>query len=477
MNIGNPYRHAISEYVGDGSYAMEFTTTSPSTTVGIPIQSTDNSGKLVFDDGTADIIGNANNATHTFANAGTYIIKYYGTATSLAWGTASNAQKQFLTKILDWGITGATFASFENCSSLLSVAANLESTTTNLTNFIRGGGNPDLSLLDTSNVTNMRQALRNNSSFNTDVNGWDTSNVTDMNGMFNNTTSFNQPLDNWDVSNQGTDFSWFFGGATSFNQPIGNWNVSNANSMSYMFYGAKAFNQDIGDWDVSNVTNMDGMFYLGWALNQPIGNWDVSSVTDMNKMFYVAKVFNQDIGNWNVSSVTNMERMFAAAYDFNQDIGNWDVSNVINMSQMFYNEYGQDTNSFNQDIGNWNVSSVTNMFAMFYGATVFNQDISGWDTSSVTSMGYMFTNAITDPDMSSWDFGAVTYYEAMLQNSGISTTNYDGFLNKLNADRITYSLTGRSIGDIPSTYTTATSGAARTALLANGWTFTDNGGI
>jgi len=65
----------------------------------------------------------------------------------------------------------------------------------------------------------------------------------------------------------------------------------------------------------------------------------------------------------------------------------------------------------------------------------------------------------------------------MLNSSGISTTNYDGFLNRLNSQRITHSLVGRSIGDIPSTYTISVSGAARTALLANGWTFTDDGGI
>tara|TARA_R110002072_G_C7874452_1_gene527504 strand:+ start:142 stop:1191 length:1050 start_codon:yes stop_codon:yes gene_type:complete len=349
MNLINPYRHAASGYVGDGSYAMEFTTTSPNTTVYLPIRSSDSSGRLVFDDGTSDVIGNPDQATHTFANAGTYVIKYYGTATSLAWGSsASTANKQFLTKILDWGITGATSAKFENCRSLISVASNLESTTTNISNLIRQGGDADLSLLDTSNVTNMGQALRNNSFFNHDVNGWNTSNVTDMNGMFNNSTSFNQPLNNWDVSNHNGDFSWFFGGASSFNQ-------------------------DISGWDVSNATNMSGMFY--------------------------------------------------------------------------------DASDFNQDISSWDVSSVTNMSYLFYDATSAN------------------------PDMSLWNFSSVTNYGNFLAGAGISTTNYDGFLNKLNADRITYSLTGRAIGDIPSTYTTSVSGAARTALLANGWTFTDDGGI
>tara|TARA_R110000803_G_scaffold79691_2_gene145406 strand:+ start:1008 stop:2054 length:1047 start_codon:yes stop_codon:yes gene_type:complete len=348
MNIVNPYIFVTeAPYVGDGSFAMEFKTTSANTTVYLPIRSSDTSGKLVFDDGTSDVIGNPDQATHTFANAGTYIIKYYGTATSLAWGTATTAQKQFLTKILDWGITGATSASFRYCSSLLSVASNLESTTTSLYNcFANSTGNPDVSLLDTSNVTNMKR----------------------------------------------------------------------------MFYNATSFNQDIGGWDVSNVTNMEAMLR-------------------------------------NTS--------------FNQDISSWDVSDVINMRQMFTL-----TRSFNQDIGGWDVSNVTNMSSMFYVDSAFNQDISSWDVSNVANMSYMFYIAASaDPDMSSWNFSSVTNYAQMLNSSGITTTNYDGFLNKLNADRITYSLTGRAIGDIPSTYTTSVSGAARTALLANGWTFTDDGGV
>tara|TARA_B110000858_G_scaffold36994_1_gene41663 strand:- start:2397 stop:3296 length:900 start_codon:yes stop_codon:yes gene_type:complete len=299
MNIVNPY---ILTSPVDTSLKMEFTTTVANTTVYLPIRSSDTSGKLVFDDGTSDVIGNPDQATHTFTNAGTYVIKYYGTATSIAWGSASTAQKQFLTKILDWGITGATLARFTNCSSLISVASNLESTTTNL----------------------------------------------------------------------------------------------------YRCFGYQSGNPDVTTLDVSNVTNM-------------------------NQMFYNASDFNQDLDSWDVSGVTNMTYMFRNAYDFNGDVSSWDTSSVLYMKMMFYNA----------------------------------------------------TSA--DPDMSSWNFSSVTDYDRLFYNSGLGTTNYDGFLNRLNAQRITYSLTARNgrsgIGDVPSTYTTSVSGAARTALLANSWSFTDDGGI
>ena len=329
MNIVNPY---ILTPPVDTSLKMEFTTTVANTTVYLPIRSSDSSGRLVFDDGTSDVIGNADQATHTFASAGVYVIKYYGTATSLAWGTASTAQKQFLTKILDWGITGATSASFRYCSSLLSVAANLESTTTDLQFcFAQQNGNPDVSSLNTSNVNNMYAMFAYTASADPDVSSWDTSSVTNMIGVF---------------------------------------------------FSAASANPDVSSWDTSSVNNMGGVFQNATSANPDVSSWDTSNVTIINGIF-------------------------------------------------------RNATSANPDVRSWDTSSVTNMVSAFYIATSAN------------------------PDMSLWNFSSTTDYTDLLDGSGISTTNYDGFLNRLNSQRITYSLTGRAIGDIPSTYTTSVSGAAR----------------
>jgi len=306
---------------------MEFRTTAANTTVYLPINTSDTSGKLVFDDGTSDIIGSANYASHTFASAGDYVIKYYGTASSIKWSSTTAGSVSKLIRILDWGITGATSAKLNYCSTLLSVAGNLESTTTSLYQcFSNQTGNVDVSLLDTSNVT------------------------------------------------------------------------------------------------------------------------------DFSRMFFSAVNATPDTSGWDTSSAVYMNNMFYNATNANPDTSGWDTSNVTNMSYMFY------TNSTSR--------------------TAANPDTSGWDTSNVTNFKQMFYRAsLADPDMSSWNFSSATNYNNMLYQSGLSTANYNGFLNKLNSDRVTYSLTGRAIGDIPSTYTTATSGAARTALLANSWTFTDDGGV
>ena len=229
----------------------------------------------------------------------------------------------------------------------------------------------------------------------------DLSIVTDMSSMFRKASSFNQTIGNWDVSNV-TNMAGMFREATAFNKPLGSWDVSNVTTMQVMFDKAKIFNQPISNWDVSNVTIMRRMFNEASSFNQPIGSWDVSNVTDLQGMFDEASTFNQPIGNWDVSSVTDMRFMFSQAISFDQAIGSWDVSNVTELGFMF-----SGATSFNQLVGNWDVSNVTDMGGMFMGAISFNQSLGNWDVSNV-------------------QFGLAL--DNLLDNSGLSITNYDNTL-------------------------------------------------
>ncbi len=207
--------------------------------------------------------------------------------------------------------------------------------------------NEDVTDVDTSGITSMKELFRDNDTFNQDISGWDVSNVTDMSSMFYNAKAFNQDISNWNVSNV-TDMSHMFGGADVFNGNISGWNVGSVTSMSFMFYDADAFNGDISLWDVGSVTNMHSMFFSADSFNGNISGWNVSNVTNMSWMFFSAAAFNQNISSWNVGSVTDMCWMFWEARVFNQNLSGWDVSNVTNMAGMF-----KDAAAFNQDISGW----------------------------------------------------------------------------------------------------------------------------
>lgn len=251
----------------------------------------------------------------------------------------------------------------------------------------------------------------------------DLSGVTILQGMFRDASSLNSDLNHWDVSTI-TDMQHMFHGAIAFDGNITGWDVGNVRYMTGMFAVASAFNQPIGNWDVSEVTIMSSMFSDAAAFNQDIGAWDVSKVQAMNSMFTGATVFNQDIGSWNTSNVTGTIGMFYLASAFNQDISGWDVSGVTSMYGMFWF-----AGAFNQDIGGWNVANVANMDNMFREAASFNQNLGSWDVSNVTTMEWMFFNATAfDQSLGNWNIGNVTSMANMLNESALSTANYDATL-------------------------------------------------
>lgn len=273
-------------------------------------------------------------------------------------------------------------------------------------------GNIHMNDWDISNVTNMRSMFSSATAFNQEIGAWDVSNVETMEDMFYWAESFNQDIGDWDVSSV-TITRGMFRMAILFNQDIGRWNVSNVTRMEEMFWNAQSFNQDINGWNVSSVTDMSHMFRSAWVFNQELNSWDVSNVTRMSSMFSHAFEFNQDIGSWDVSSVTNMRTMFHNASSFNQNIGAWDVSNVSLMQEMF-----QKATSFNQDIGDWDVSNVTWMDRMFYEAISFNQDIGRWDVSNVELMNDMFREAMSfNQDIGNWDVSSVKNMENMFREA------------------------------------------------------------
>ncbi|WKN45803.1 BspA family leucine-rich repeat surface protein [Tunicatimonas pelagia] len=356
-------------------------------------------------------------ATHIYSTADTYTVKITGTFPALSFNNSSDNTK--IKTVEQWGNIDWQYmrGAFNGCEDLKITATDA----------------PDLD--DINDLTDMFRGAQNLTG---SIGHWEVSTITTMRSMFE--------------------------GASSFNSPLNDWDVSNVIDMNNMFMGASSFNSPLNNWDVSNVTNMRGMFYQASTFNQPLDNWITSSVTDISFMFQEASSFNQDLP-WDVSSVTQMRSTFDRASNFEGDITSWDVSNVRSFAAMFRQT------PFNEDITGWVPSSATSMALMFSQNTAFSQDISGWDVSSVAEFQFMFQEASAfNHSLGGWKINSATNMSKMLDNSGLSSTNYDATLKgwaelntvpsnvNLGADGMEYSAVGKT---------------ARNTLINNkGWTIT-----
>jgi len=345
---------------------------------------------------------------HQFAQPGAYDIKVYGTAEQ--FGQENWYGVGCITKVGSYGDLG-----LKDLTSAWSYSNNLTALPPlpprviivskmffSATNF-----NLDISMWDTSSVTNMSLMFAGATKFNQNLSGWDTSKVTDMTQMFIGAEAFNGDISTWDTSRV-TSMHQMFTGARKFNAAIGEWDVSKVTSMQEMFSSAEAFNQPIGNWDTSSLISMTSMFQGAASFNRPLANWDVSRVVSMYSVFKGATRFNGDISGWDTSSVTDFMEMFAEATAFDQPIGNWNVSRGLNFVGMF--QYS----GFNQPIGGWTMRSLEQAERMFLGAKRFDQDLLGWDMSKVVNVASMFNGAIAfNRDLSSWNLDRVVYMNSM----------------------------------------------------------------
>ncbi len=344
-------------------------------------------------DGTSTTVNNANqtaDVTHTYASAGEYYVSITGILTTFGRVNYPNANKLLeVVSFGDLGITSLNYA-FMSATNLISVPQVLPASVTILKDTFRGANSfndPDITLWDISNVTDISSMFLDATSFNQPIGSWNTESVTTFRDLFNGADAFNQNISAWNTSNV-TNMEGVFRNNDAFNNGgdpnIGNWNTSNVTEMTYMFQGAAAFNQPVGGFEVQNVQFMTGMFNNATAFNNggvdDIKNWVFNTaMTSMFALFQGAPNFNQDISIWDVSNVTNMEFMFNAAKAFNQDISTWDVSNVTSMTHLFS---GTDM-TFNQNLASWNIGNVTSMSNMFANVTSLSREnytstLMGW---------------------------------------------------------------------------------------------------
>lgn len=131
--------------------------------------------------------------------------------------------------------------------------------------------------------------------------------------------------------------------------------------------------------------------------------------------------------------------------------------------------------SANPDVSNWDFSGIGSVFQMFRDNTNATPNLTNADFSNMVVMTEFFLNASSaNPDSTNWNIPLVTDMAAMFSNSGLTTDNYDKFLNMVNGQA---HQSGVTLGANGINYTTAVSGTAHANLVTDSWVITDAGGI
>ena len=414
---------------------------------------------------------------HTYASAGTYTVKIYGsgitdmTNVDSSQPSGKNTSAQYLTECTSFGNIGLTNlnAAFAYCIRLIHVPSTLPSQITVLTSTF------------------------SDSSYNSvEISGWNVSNVTNMSFMFVR-SEFNQPLNSWNVSSVSNMQFMFY--SCIFNQPLNNWNVSNVTNMELMFYDTP-FNQNISAWNVSNVTNMNNMFQNaglsvtnydnllnGWSLLTLQQNVNFESNLYYSANGTTARNVLINTYNWNLTGnqlYNNTILPLILVYNFPSNfVYTPPIPDTTNLSSIDWGDgtpantviphtytsagtytvqiYGIDVPQFSTYVespysfntssqyctqctsfGNIGLTSlsyafgyctsltqvpttlpstVTSLNNCFQRSSYNGTDISNWNVSNVTGMSGMFMESPFNQNISSWDVSNVTTMARMFRNT------------------------------------------------------------
>ena len=427
----------------------EWTISTDNTEIKLPVQGTGLNITVDWGDGTAEQTVTTSFPTHTYANAGIYEIKVWGTCPKWGYaslGSVSNSNyytsTQYLVKVKQFGELGAQQYGFAQCKNLTEVSGdNLVTSKTfeNVTDmsdmfyYCSNLTSLDVSGFDTSNVTDMSYMFSKCSKLTSlDVSNFNTSNVTDMLEMFYNCSKLTSlDVSGFDTSKVTVMSVMFYNCSKLTSLDVSGFDTSKVTSMSDMFgYCSKLTSLDVSNFDTSKVTNMSYMFRNCSNLTSlDVSGFDTSKVTDMSWMFFnCSNLTSLDVSKFNTSNVTTMSYMFSNCSNLTSlDVSGFDTSKVTNMEFMFYGC----SSLTSLDLSKFNTSNLTNMIGMFRDCnSLISLDLSSFNTSKVTKMYGMFYNCsnLTSLDVSNFNTSKVTDMYGMFYNcSKLTSLDVSGF--------------------------------------------------
>ena len=275
----------------------------------------------------------------------------------------------------------------------------------------------NLKNLNTSNVKGMSRMFYKATGLSTlDVSLWDTSQVTDMSYMFYEASTTTLDLTGLDTQNV-TNMKYMFAYADIDNLKISTFNTANVKFMDHMFYLNESSSLDLSNFNTQSVTDMSYMFYKTKYLSTiNLLNFNTQNVTNMSYMFAYTGLTSLNLSNFNTQNVTDMSNMFDEATQLTTiNLSNFNTSNVTNMRYMF----ADTTNLTSLDLRHFNTSNVKIMNYMFTNSGISTLNVSGWNVTGLTNAIYMFSGVqnLTTLDLSSWNASSLRYISNMFNGA------------------------------------------------------------
>ena len=420
-------------------------------------------------DGSPDDIGLVTGGTaHTYADAGSYIVKISGQFAGLCMANSGVVNRDRLTKFIKWGteteINGLTGMFFE-CQFMDYTASDKPIIDNGGSTLTATNGNKADSMFEGCTgiselrlsgwtftiyiVDHYRMFFGCQNLEQVNLTSWDTSSSTTIQRMFQDVGSvvgdgckFTLPdLVFTTTSANEVFFASKFNSATNLN----GWKFNVAGvTIEDMFkdvlVGPGDFALDLTGWTgTNNITNMHGAFEDSDFDNIKLTNWDISNVTALDYAFKDCGNLQTivGLGTLEAPACTTLNQTFRdcvmltfAADDFGPNFSG--AGSLTNLNYTFESVGAASAGGPFPDVSNWDVSNVTSLLSVFEDMNV-NSDpnFAGWTLSGITNGTALTdfvksTSGILNLDVSTFNFPntVTSLHEFAANNSDIEVIDF-----------------------------------------------------